>query len=113
MIIDVNEKAIVKAMRKRTTRLEREGDYWSEEERRQLTSMFEEGYGLTEISIYLQRTEPAVMQQAEKLDLYHRKDNPSRRRSIPKAPACLCSICELDARSCPFCEAYLAVKEAI
>lgn len=50
MIIDVNEKAIVKAMRKRTTRLEREGDYWSEEERRQLTSMFEEGYGLTEIS---------------------------------------------------------------
>lgn len=113
MINDIHEKAIVQAMRKRTTRLDREGDYWSEEERKQLTSMFDGGYGITEISIVLQRTEPAVMQQVEKLDLYHRKENPSRRKPTPKVPTCLCGICELDACFCPFYKARLAAEEGV
>lgn len=111
MINDTQEKAMVQAMRKRTTRLEREGDYWSEEEKARLTSMFEDGHGITEISIVLQRTEPAVMQQAEKLDLYGRKERPLRRKSEPKPCACLCDGCKLAADLCPRCQACLADEE--
>ena len=43
--------------------------------------------------------EPAVMQQIEKMDLYHRKDNPKRRRKKKQA-RCLCDRCRIDAAHC-------------
>lgn len=106
-----NNVEIVKNMRQRTTRLDREGDYWTEEEKAQLKSMFEEGIGITEIAMVLQRTEPAVMQQIEKMDLYQRERYPQRRKSVPKAPACLCSTCMLDRSFCPRCEARETTQE--
>lgn len=106
-----NNVEIVKNMRQRTTRLDREGDYWTEEEKAQLKSMFEEGIGITEIAMILQRTEPAVMQQIEKMDLYQRERYPQRRKSVPKAPVCLCEVCKLDRSGCPLCEAYKALQE--
>ena len=91
----------VKSMRKRTTRLEREGDYWTQEEREKLTRLFDSGAGLTDIAIQLQRTEPAVYQQAEKLDLYQRKEKPARHRNGPPPSFCLCDRCRIDVTSCP------------
>ena len=55
--------------------------------------------GITEMADHLQRTEPAVMQQIEKMDLYHRKDNPKRRRKKKQA-RCLCDRCRIDAAHC-------------
>lgn len=100
----------VKNMRNRTTRLEREGDYWTDDESGKLIYMFRTGVGLTEMALKLQRTEPAVSQQIEKLDLYERKENP-RRKFFPKEPTCLCKNCKLDKRSCPNCKAHSADEE--
>ena len=91
----------VRSLRNHKDQLEREGDYWSDEDRERLKDMFEDGVGITEIAIRLQRTEPAVFQQIEKLDLYRRKDRPRRRRSLGKTCSCYCSICEVDPRNCP------------
>ncbi len=91
----------VTSMRNRTVRMDREGDYWTEEEKEQLVKLFREGEGITAIAIKLQRTEPAIMQQIEKMDLYRRKEAPIRRKSDPKPPACLCDNCKIDPASCP------------
>jgi len=60
-----------KNLRKRTKKLEHEGDYWTQEQRKKLTRMFDvELKGITEIAILLQRAEPVVAQQIEKMNLY-------------------------------------------
>ena len=92
----------VKNMRKRTVRLDRQGDYWTEEEKQQLITMFNEGVGLTEIALRLQRSEPAIFQMIEKMDLYNRKEQPVRKKSPPKPPACLCENCQLNPDQCPY-----------
>ena len=71
----------------------------------------EEGYGISEIAFAVGRSEPAVMQQIEKMDLYQRTLNPKRHKSPPKAPTCLCDSCSLDLSACPRCEAHLSVQE--
>lgn len=99
------------SMRKRTVRLDREGDYWTEEEKETLIRKFREGEGLTAIALELQRSEPAVYQMIEKLDLYNRKSQPQRRKSAPKPPACLCENCQLDPALCPNCGRSVAAQE--
>lgn len=99
------------SMRNRTVRLDREGDYWNDEEKEQLVRLFRAGEGITAIAIRLQRTEPAIMQQIEKMDLYRRKESPVRRKNTPKAPACLCDNCQLDPACCPRCGACVQPVE--
>ena len=101
----------VTSMRNRTVRMDREGDYWTEEEKEQLVKLFRQGEGITAIAIKLQRTEPAIMQQIEKMDLYRRKEAPARRKSAPKPPACLCDNCQLDRSLCPRCGVCLSTPE--
>ncbi len=100
----------VKSMRNRNSRLDREGDYWASDEKERLQKMFDSGVGLSEIAIRLQRTEPAVFQQAEKMDLYHRKDHPRRRRCSKKPYQCPCPTCGVDHRLCPRCENIVEVQ---
>lgn len=112
----INEKdfaEIVRSMRNRTSRMEREGDYWDEGEKEKLVQLFKDNIGITAIAVQLQRTEPAVIQQIEKLDLYKRKDNPIRRRKANKAPECLCGQCQMDQASCPCYQAYLANRGSL
>lgn len=100
----MNEEAFQEAIRNirnNLSRLERAGDYWSEEDRDRLKQMFEEGVGISEIAIRLQRTEPAVFQQSEKMDLFHRKDRPQRRKGANRNCNCHCLSCEVDKRYCP------------
>ena len=87
----------VKNMRNRTVRLDREGDYWTAEERESLAQKFHDGVGITAIALELQRTESAVIQQIEAMDLFGRK----KKTSSPKQPRCLCSSCQLDPALCP------------
>ena len=74
---------------------EREGEYWSDEERENLSRKFNEGAGISEIAVALHRSEPAIMQQIEKLDLYNRKDHPVRRKKCREHgnDRCLCGKC--------------------
>ena len=88
-------------IRQCTTRLAHEGAYWEETEKEKLARMFYSGVGISEIAVELQRTEPAVFQQIEKMDLYQRKENPQRRKYAPRQPGCLCRACQLDPGACP------------
>ena len=94
------QKERIRILRQRTDRLEHEGDFWTKDEIKMLVNGFNDCVGITEMADHLQRTEPAVMQQIEKMDLYHRKDNPKRRRKKKQA-RCLCDRCRLDGTSCP------------
>ena len=87
----------VKNMRNRTVRLDREGDYWTAEEKEELVQKFNEGEGITAMALALQRTESAVIQQIEALDLFGRK----KKNPISKPPCCLCTNCKLDPALCP------------
>lgn len=97
----------VKNMRNRTVRLDREGDYWTAEERESLAQKFHDGMGITAIALELQRTESAVIQQIEAMDLFGRK----KKTSSPKQPRCLCSSCQLDPALCPHRERCLKLQE--
>lgn len=101
-------KEIVRNMRRRTARLEQEGDYWNEQEKERLVHLFDSSVGLTEIAVLLQRTERAVSQQVEKLGLYNDEACTVRRRKFEKAPECLCSRCRVDAAACPYCNNCLS-----
>ena len=70
MINDDDISKTVIMMRENSGRLEHEGDYWTKEESLRLSDLFFLGKGITEIAILLQRTEPAVMQQIMKQNLY-------------------------------------------
>ena len=112
----INEQEYVetlKRMRMRTNRLEREGDYWTEEEKKELAAQFTAGISVTKIAVLLQRTEPAVFQQIEKMDLYGRKKRPQRRKSRPKPATCLCPTCMLTPNDCVRCETYQTSEGAI
>ncbi len=102
---------VVKCIRNRTVRLDREGDYWEDEEKNQLVRMFNDGVGITEMAMALQRTEPAIIQQVEKLDLYQRKAAPVRRKNQAKEPQCLCNACFLDPALCPMNSRDASIQE--
>ena len=99
----------VRNLRNRTIRLDREGDFWTDDERTQLENMFGAGAGITEMALYLQRTEPAIFQQIEKMDLYRRTDFPQRRRTDHcNGKSCLCCTCNISVDDCP---QHLSEKE--
>jgi hypothetical protein len=82
--------ARIQAMRQRTAQLEREGSYWTENDKNTLKHLFHNNIGITEIALELQRTEVAVMQQIQALNLYEKV-----RRSSPKSQdGCLCHKCK-------------------
>lgn len=87
----------VKSMRNRTVRLDRHGDYWTAEEKEELVRMFKQGEGITAMALEFQRTESAIIQQIEAMDLYGRK----KKKSTSKQPGCLCADCKLDPALCP------------
>jgi hypothetical protein len=62
------------------------------------------------IAVALHRSEPAIMQEIEKLDLYDRKANPRRQRTARQA-GCLCGRCGNDPALCSFRGQCSAAKE--
>lgn len=77
----------VRSMRNQTLRADRAGDYWTDDEKNRLKTLFDSGVGITEIALELGRTEPAVYQQIEKMDLYGRKQNRSGRETAKSLPS--------------------------
>lgn len=103
----------VRNMRRHTTRMERAGGYWSPGEKQQLEHLFLTGVGITEIAVRLQRTEPAVIQQIEKQDLYQRSQYRQRRRSPKDRCGCLCGRCGLDPECCSYRRAPVGEQEGV
>ena len=95
-----NQPNIVQDLRQGLIRPERGGEYWTDDERELLRRSFEEGVSVTDLAIQLHRSEPAIMQQIEKQDLYGRKANPQRRKNV-KEHVCLCSSCRAPEGLCP------------
>ena len=62
--------------------------YWKPEEKELLAKMFNEQVGITEMAVYIERTEKAIINQLDKLNLYDRV----RASNKPKE-GCLCSEC--------------------
>ena len=74
----------------RTAQLEREGMYWTEDEKEHLRQFIWDGLDITEIALNLQRTEMAVLQQAQLMGLYGKVRNCLPREQKGK---CLCERC--------------------
>lgn len=112
MIPNENEltQTLVK-IRQCTTRLAHEGAYWEEPEKEKLSRMFYSGVGISEIAVELQRTEPAIFQQIEKMDLYQRKENPQRKKYASRQPGCLCKSCQLYPDACLRCMHSITSEE--
>lgn len=100
MLNEQNYTNTVKNMRKSAVRLERQGDYWSEEDKENLSKMFSEGVGITEMAVILQRSETAFIQQIEKMNLYGRRLYPARQKNCSEQPKCLCDNCMADPALC-------------
>ena len=101
MLNEQNYTNTVKNMRKSAVRLERQGDYWSEEDKENLSKMFLEGVGITEMAVILQRSETAIIQQIEKMNLYDRRLYPARQKNCSEQSKCLCDNCMADPALCP------------
>lgn len=99
------------AIRTGKLKMKREGEYWTKADREILKSRFLAGYPMCEIAIELERSEPAVYQQAEQMQLFVKKSRVPK-KSCPAAqePVCLCSVCTLDRSHCPRCEHYLQIQ---
>lgn len=98
------------AMRTGEIKMEREGTYWTDEERTYAKQRFYEGAPTNEIAIELQRSETAVQQQV--LPLYVRPPENTRKRQIViKEDMCLCAACTCDRSLCPLCKVYQQIQE--
>lgn len=78
---------------------ERQGDYWSEDDLKELNQLFDDGFGISETAIYMCRTEVAVYQQLLKLGALSRQCVPRARRPKPLTCGCLCPDCRKE--DCP------------
>ena len=107
---EIKNKTI--AMRNGELPLLRDGEYWTDDERRRVQIMFEEGKPVNEIALELQRTERAVYQQISSMNLYVISPEKMRKhKSGSKDPVCLCSVCSCDRSLCPRCEHYHTIQE--
>lgn len=103
METNITEKTI--AMRNGTEKMKRDREYWSDEEREKLRSLFLAGVPINEIAIMLERSETAVYQQIIRMNLYVRAPETSRkRRCVTGDSKCLCSACTCDRALCPLRE---------
>ena len=108
MINEEEFRQSVLIMRSKGEKLDREGEYWSDEERGFLQALFDSGTGITAIAIILQRTELAVIQQAMQMDLFTPH---TKRKYRPRQPKCLCCNCKLDPAFCPRNQPLVPVQE--
>lgn len=109
---EIRNKTI--AMRNGEFPLLRDGEYWTDDERRRVQVLFEDGVPVNEIALELQRTERAVYQQIGSMNLYVIAPEKMRKhKSGSKEPVCLCSVCSCDRSLCPRCEHYHTIQEGV
>ncbi len=85
-------QAEVIAMRTTGAGLSRQGEYWTEKERKLLDEYFYSGVGLTDIALQLQRAETAIVQQLVNSKAFE-NERPKRMRTAEAYP-CPCAKCD-------------------
>jgi len=70
-----------------------DGKYWTEDEKRTLVILFDEGVGLSEIALKLDRSENGIVEQLKA----NRMMTPPQKERYrgPKQPVCQCHKCQL------------------
>lgn len=84
------------AMRTMGEGLSRQGQNWTDKERKRLEDMFYRGVGLSEIALELQRSETAIMQQLVNMDAFKNERPHRERETLP----CPCRGCK-QRKVCP------------
>ena len=85
---------------------QRSGEYWSKEELQQIEILYEEGVGISDITLQFERTEIAVCQQLTKMGLLSRQCRPRAHKKKAEEPTeypegCLCNLCHIkDCKNC-------------
>ncbi len=80
-----NRKEIIN-LRKNTA--DKNKDYWLPEEREELADMFHAGYGISEMALYFDRSEIAIVNQLRLMNLFR-----PGRKLYKKKPKCKCPKC--------------------
>ena len=71
---------------------EKQSSAWTKDEKRQLAEMFYDGVGITEMAIFFERSEPAIINMLDDMKMYVKKQ---RHRVACMSSACKCPECEL------------------
>lgn len=71
---------------------EKQSSAWTKDEKRQLAEMFYDGVGITEMAIFFERSEPAIINMLDDMKMYVKKQ---RHRVANTSSACKCPECEL------------------
>ena len=71
---------------------EKQSSAWTKDEKKQLAEMFYDGVGITEMAIFFERSEPAIINMLDDMKMYVKKQ---RRRVAGISSACKCPECEL------------------
>ncbi len=88
---NINTETVVQALRAGILKPERYGEYWTEEDRERMNTLFDAGVGITAIALEMQRSESSVVQQLIVEEKFA-NSRPSRVRN--KAPhTCKCAHC--------------------
>lgn len=88
MINDYEFRQCVVNMRRKGQCVEDHAECWSEKEQIYLQQLFDAGTGLTAIAVILRRTEPEVIRQVMRMELF-------------SPPRCICQSCRIDPDLCP------------
>lgn len=72
--------------------LEKDGLYWSEEDRQKLLNGFYEAIGISELAMMLQRSETAIIQQLNAEHCYENAKK-KRKRCAKTKEKCICIQC--------------------
>lgn len=94
----LNHQELLKSYRSVQMTPARNGEYWKEEERELLKKRYQEGIGISEIALELQRSESGVFQQLFYLNVIR---TPGERRPRCKEAECRCGKCKLR-DCCPY-----------
>lgn len=105
------QKAMLRDVRSGQTKLMYEGHNWTPAAEDLLIKRYNQGVGISQISLELHRTEQAVFQKIHQLGLYSLEGNFRKRTRLPKDHSCLCKHCQAPRELCQRCQAFSETTE--
>ncbi len=72
----------------REQNIDRQGEYWSEEERNMLEKMFYECAGISEMAVFFQRSEVAIINQLNLMGMFQKVRRPKEKEHGCRCPGC-------------------------
>lgn len=89
-----NKREQIIALRKCGLPSNRQRDYWKKEERQMLQDMFYEGEGISDMAITFHRSEVAIINQINSMQLYEKVRNPRQKKNDCRCSQCNKTDCE-------------------